>query len=170
MIWNLVAMAFAGLGAAGVALMLRLITRKKLPRWIIPAFAGAGMLSYQIYMEYTALDLIESRLPEGTVVLTTESESMPWRPWTYIKPLKTEMVALDLENAESRQIETGDVVARFVLYRFERQFVTSAQPENYLLNCTNREVVWLSDTNEPAVVSGDAIAASDQVKQLLCNS
>ena len=52
MFWTFVATIFSGLGAAGIALGIRALTRKKAPKWIIPAFAGAGMLAYLVYGEY----------------------------------------------------------------------------------------------------------------------
>lgn len=168
MIWNLVATAFAGLGMAGVALILRMLSRKKLPKWIIPVFAGAGMLACQIYIEYSALDLIKSRLPEGTVVLETETESMVWRPWTYLVPLKTAFTALDVKNIEHWELETGERVVRFVLYRFERHHVTQAQPRGYLLNCANREVIRLDDKGRPAGMPNEGLATSEQVYRLAC--
>lgn len=168
MIWNLVATAFAGLGAAGVALILRMLSRKKLPKWIIPAFAGAGMLAYQIYIEYSALDLIKSRLPEGTAVIETETDSMVWRPWTYLVPLETAFIALDVTNADSRTLETGEQVVRFVLYRFEKHHVTQAHPQGYLLNCDNREVVKLDEEGRPMASPAEQIARGKQVYQMLC--
>ena len=168
MIWNLVATAFAGLGMAGVALILRMLSRKKLPKWIIALFAGAGMLACQIYIEYSALDLIKSRLPEGTVVLETETESMVWRPWTYLVPLKTAFTALDVKNLERRELETGEQVVRFVLYRFERHHVTQAHPQGYLLNCANREVIRLDDKGRPAGMTAEGLATSDRVYRLAC--
>ena len=40
MLWELIATIVAGLGAAGIALAIRFISRKKAPRWLVPAFAG----------------------------------------------------------------------------------------------------------------------------------
>ena len=168
MIWNLVATAFAGLGAAGVALILRFLSRKKLPKWIIPAFAGVGMLTYQIYIEYTALDLIKSRLPQGVEVLETETESMVWRPWTYLFPMETAFTALDVANADSRTLESGEQVVQFVLYRFEKHHVTQARPQGYLLNCANREAVRLDEEGRPMASPVDGMASKEQVHRLLC--
>ena len=36
MIWHLIAAIFAGLGAAGLGLLLRTLSGKRLPRWIVP--------------------------------------------------------------------------------------------------------------------------------------
>ncbi|MES7593453.1 hypothetical protein U6M85_12405, partial [Cutibacterium acnes] len=68
MFWELIATFSAGLGAAGIALLLRAITLKKLPNWIIPVFAGAGMLGFQIYSEYTWFSHQRSLLPAGVEV------------------------------------------------------------------------------------------------------
>lgn len=168
MIWNLVATVFAGLGMAGVALILRMMSRNKLPKWLIPVFAGAGMLACQIYIEYSALDLIKSRLPEGTVVVETETESMVWRPWTYLVPLKTAFTALDVKNLDRRELDTGEQVVRFMLYRFEKRHVTQAHPQGYLLNCANREVIRLDEQGRPAEVLTEGLAAGDRVHDLVC--
>ena len=53
MLWTLLAIAVTGLGAAGIALLLRKLTRNKLPKWIVPLFGGLGMLGYQIFYEYS---------------------------------------------------------------------------------------------------------------------
>jgi hypothetical protein len=52
MIWELLATIFAGLGAAGLVMAFRAIF-KKLPKWLIPAGAGLGMLFFQVYNEYS---------------------------------------------------------------------------------------------------------------------
>ena len=54
MLWTLLAIVVAGLGAAGIALLLRKLTRNKLPKWIVPLFGGLGMLGYQIFYEYSS--------------------------------------------------------------------------------------------------------------------
>lgn len=168
MIWTLVGMAFAGMGCGGVAMLLRMLSRNRLPKWIIPVFAGLGMLAYQISIEYSALDLVEERLPEGTVVIATETDSMVWRPWTFIVPMQVSLTALDVANAETRFLEEGTRVVRFVLYRFEKQLVTQAIPQSYLLNCGNREVFEINDANQPLAAPLNSAARSERVLELLC--
>lgn len=46
MIWELLATIFAGLGAAGLVMAFRAVF-KKLPKWLIPAGAGLGMLFFR---------------------------------------------------------------------------------------------------------------------------
>jgi len=49
MFWHLIAAIVAGVAGAGIGLLLRSLTRKRLPKWIIPVCAGLGMLSYTIH-------------------------------------------------------------------------------------------------------------------------
>ncbi len=65
MIWHLIAAIFAGLGAAGLGLLLRTLSGKRLPRWIVPVCAGLGMLGYQIQHEYGWFDHKRQQLPDS---------------------------------------------------------------------------------------------------------
>ncbi|MBR9827691.1 MAG: hypothetical protein GYB41_03415 [Oceanospirillales bacterium] len=167
MIWNLVAVVFAGLGAAGVAMLLRLLSKKKLPKWIIPAFAGVGMLASQIYMEYTALDLIKQRLPEGTVVMSTETGSMVWRPWTYYYPMDVAFTALD-ERSIERGFNNGKQGVKFVLYRFEKHYVAQVKPHQQLLDCESGNMLTLDEQGQPDLASVVKLEAGDRLRQRLC--
>ena len=68
MFWELVATVFAGLGAAGIALLLRKLSAQKLPRYLVPVFAGLGMLGFQIHAEYNWYSHQKSLLPERYAV------------------------------------------------------------------------------------------------------
>ncbi|WP_166265028.1 hypothetical protein [Marinobacter caseinilyticus] len=151
MFWNLVATVFAGLGAAGFALAIRSLTKHKAPKWLIPVFAGLGMMGYQVYIEYSWFDHMESMLPEGTVVVSTEVEQVFWRPWSYIAPQITGFTVLDT-NSIQRDLPGQDVV-RFYLYRFKHSYGGRVADSIYLLNCDSRELVPLSDEGEPMTSS-----------------
>ena len=66
MIWEFVATLSAGIGAAGIMMMIRLFI-KKLPKWLVPAAAGLGMIGFQVYSEYTWFSHTRSLLPESAV-------------------------------------------------------------------------------------------------------
>ena len=70
MIWEWIATITAGLGAAGLLMLLRLFY-KRLPKSLIPAAAGLGMLLFQIHSEYTWFDHTRSLLPASAVVVVT---------------------------------------------------------------------------------------------------
>lgn len=131
MLLELIATLFAGLGAAGIALFGRMITAKRLPRWTIPAFAGAGMLGFQIYSEYSWFNHQASLLPDKVVVVKSVSESRPWKPWTYLYPQTVRFMALDKGSAATNHINPSLVLAD--LYMFERR--RSAQRVPQVFHC-----------------------------------
>ena len=71
MLWQLVAAVFAGLGAAGVGLILRQLSGKRLPRWIVPALGGLGMIGYQVHYEYAWFDYKQAQLPASAAGAST---------------------------------------------------------------------------------------------------
>ncbi|MBA4501068.1 hypothetical protein [Marinobacterium marinum] len=167
MIWNLVATVFAGLGAAGIALILRLLSRKKLPKWIIPACAGIGMLSYQIYIEYTWFDFKRSQLPETAEVVASESSSMVWRPWTYLKPMTVSFSVVDRNSIHQRLI-AGDSVVEFVHYRFEKSYVDQVEHQLRLLNCNSGEMLVLNESGQPLAGSLQLLERGAPLRRYLC--
>jgi hypothetical protein len=167
MIWNLVATVFAGLGGAGIALILRMLSRKKLPKWIIPVCAGIGMLAYQIYIEYTWFDFKRSQLPAGAEVVSSETDSMIWRPWTYLKPMTVRFAVLD-RNSINERLVAGESVVEFGYYRFEKSYVDQVRHQQYLLNCTNGQMLELTETKAPVVDSLKVLENSDPLWRALC--
>ncbi len=68
MFLELIATIFAGIACAGVAMLLNLATGRRLPRWILPIAAGAGMIAMTISNEYTWFDRTAERLPDGVEI------------------------------------------------------------------------------------------------------
>ncbi len=159
MIWHLFALAVAGLGAAGIGYMLRAASGKKLPTWIVPVFAGIGMLSYQIYFEYYWFEHKQSQLPENSVVVASETQQAIWRPWTYLLPMTVSFSVVDRSNLSEVQLDDNRIT-RFILYRFRKEYVDLVSHHTHLLNCDTRELVPESEEGRPRpemmrVLSGD---------------
>lgn len=148
MIWHLFAAIAAALAGAGIALVLRNLSRNRLPKWIIPVFAGLGMLAYTIHYEYTWFETKEARLPEGSVVVASEEGEMLWRPWTMKFPMPLVYVVLDGANAQIEDTSQGRT-ARFVLYRFEKHhLISTVQSSSYQLLCNEQVMFRLNDAGE----------------------
>ena len=147
MIWHLVATFSAGLGAAGVAFLLRSISRQRLPKWIIPAFAGIGMLGYQIYFEYNWFAHQSSRQPEGSVVTSSQQGEAFWRPWTYFYPMTTVFTVVDTNNLNVRHVD-GFTLVEFIEYRFEKKYIDVVTHQSYVLNCTDAQMIAVSDEHK----------------------
>lgn len=150
MLWHLIAAIFAGLGSAGIAMLLRQLSGKRLPRWIIPVFAGLGILGYQIYQEYSWFDHKQLQLPAQARVVDSEQRSMVWRPWTYFAPITNAFTVIDSESETDAQ--SGETRV-FQLYRFERAYPDNVSHHPYLLNCTTRQLVPLEKDSERPIVS-----------------
>lgn len=166
MFWSLVATVFCGLGAAGVALTLRALTRNKAPRWIIPVFAGLGMLSYLIYGEYSWFELKQSQLPQEAVVVDTEKTPIFWRPWTFAFPYVTAFSTVD-KLSIGRNEQTPDVV-NFTLYRFEQKVTDTVSHRVHILNCASRELVPLDSTGTPRVDNMKRLTSDDPLYSTVC--
>ncbi|MGA6098177.1 hypothetical protein ACPESN_09885 [Stutzerimonas marianensis] len=170
MIWHLIAAIVAAVAGAGIALLLRSLTRKRLPKWIIPVFAGLGMFSYTVYYEYSWFDAKQARLPEGAVVVASEEGSMLWRPWTLAYPMPLVYTVLDRANAQIQDTDQGRV-ARFVLYRFEKQhLVSTVKSLPYQALCAERVMFQLNDAGEAKVQSVAELDEQGALYQAICTS
>ncbi|ABM17995.1 hypothetical protein [Marinobacter nauticus] len=168
MFWTFVATVFCGLGAAGIALGIRAATAKKAPKWLIPVFAGAGMLGYLIYGEYTWYDHKRAMLPEEAVVVATEQEKIFFRPWTFVFPYVTSFSAVDRESISR---DTGDQdIVRFTLYRFEQTVTDAVSHRVHLINCGSRELVPLGSDGAPRVDNMKLLESNDPLYTTVCRS
>lgn len=141
MLWELLATVFAGLGAAGVALALRAFTKRRLPAWAIPVFAGSAMLGFQIYSEYTWFSHQRSLLPEDVIVVRTVEETAPWRPWTYVVPQTVRFIAVEVSEDSINQLNRELVLANVFL--FERRMAARQIPQ--IFHCGASARANLSD-------------------------
>jgi hypothetical protein len=167
MFWTLVATVLCGLGAAGIALGVRVATRSKAPKWIIPVFAGAGMLSFLIYNEYNWYHLKQSQLPEEAIIVDTETDGILWRPWTFIFPYVTAFSTVDLKSI-SRDTDNPDIV-RFTLYRFEQKVTDAVSHRVHLLNCATDELVPLGSNGSPRIDNMKVLDQTDPLLTTVCS-
>jgi hypothetical protein len=93
---ELLAAIVAAAGAAGLALALRALSGGRLPRWIVPAAAAAGMIGFAIWSEYAWEGRARAGLPPGFVVAEAPRERALLRPWTWVAPPATRMLVVDL--------------------------------------------------------------------------
>lgn len=114
MLLEFIAAIALGLGAAGLIMGLNLVTGKRLPGWLMPATAGLAMIAFMIYMEYSWSDRTQAGFPDGVVVTAKSSDSMWYRPWTFLRPLTLRMVAVDTRRNRTHA-EAPDQVMTSVL-------------------------------------------------------
>ncbi len=86
MFWALITAVFAGFSGAGIALLLRHLSGKRLPKGIIPVGAGLGMIVATIGLEYGWYDGVRSTMAEDLVVISERQQQAWYQPWTYVEP------------------------------------------------------------------------------------
>lgn len=115
---DLISMAAIGVLAACLMYIVRRTAARRgrtLPRWAMPAAIGASMIGYSIWNEYSWFDRITSALPENVAVVSQAERSVPWAPWTYLKPVTVRFVALDTRMRAFSEQRPGLVLTELLL-------------------------------------------------------
>jgi hypothetical protein len=115
---ELIAAIVAAVGFAGIAMLLRKLTRQRLPKWIVPAAAGAGLLGFTVWSEYDWFSRVSGNLPGGVIVVHAEAGASPLRPWSYLFPMTTRFVAMD--TGATVPHPEADMLRLVRLYNFVR--------------------------------------------------
>lgn len=166
MFFELVATIAAGLAAAGLALIAGHLSGGRLPRWFVPLAAGGAMLAYAVWSEYTWAGRTVAGLPEGVEVLTTVEETRLWKPWTYLVPQTTRIMALDrqgvLTNPDAQGILLADV------YLFARWTPPAKRPQ--LVDCDKRARADVSSAAlaDPGTAAWRRVDGDDPLIKALC--
>ncbi len=142
MIWELFATASAGLGAAGIMMLIRLLA-KNLPKWLVPAAAGLGMIGFQVYSEYNWYQHTRSLLPASAVVVAEVPQSAFYKPWTYAKPQILKFIAVD--TAKTAPVGDNSQLLQTNLYFFERRMSAHTLP--VLVDCQRRMQAYYHNEN-----------------------
>jgi len=166
MFLELIATFAAGIAAAGCALLAGRLSGGRLPRWFTPVAAGLAMLAYTIWSEYSWASRTVAALPQGVAVAETVDETIAWKPWTYLAPQTTRLIAVDtagaLVNPETPQVRLVD------LYLFGRWQPTAKRPQ--LIDCTApaRADVTEAALAEPAAADWVSVDADDPLVAAAC--
>jgi hypothetical protein len=135
MLLELLATVALGLGSAGAVIGIdRLVFKKRLPKWMPSTLAGLAMISCAIHLEYSWQERTTERLPAGVVVAKVYREAMPYRPWTYLRPVARRITALDTRRHRRHVDAPNQVMTTLVL--FERWMPTRELP--VVFDCLKR--------------------------------
>lgn len=115
MFFELVATLVAGVGAAGVVMLLNRTSGGRLPRWAMPVGAGLAMIAMAIWNEYTWFDRTVATLPEGVEVISTVESRSFYRPWTYAVPFVQRFAAVDTATLRQHEAAPDMRVASMLL-------------------------------------------------------
>lgn len=141
MFLELIATVFAGIACAGIVMIVNRLTGRRLPRWLTPVAAGAGMIAMTVSNEYTWFDRTADRLPEGVVIATRVEEQSWLRPWTQLWPYTKRFAAVDTSTLRRNPDLPGQRMAD--LYFFGRWSPVSKAP--MLFDCAAGRSALLID-------------------------
>jgi len=115
---DLLSMAAVGIFAACLIFILRrtlIRGGRNMPRWIMPAAIGAGMIGYSIWNEYSWFDRLTSALPPTVEIVGKGERSAFWAPWTYLRPVTVRFIALDTRARVQSTQRPGLVLTELLL-------------------------------------------------------
>jgi hypothetical protein len=116
MLYELVATIAAGFFGAGIAMILRWLSRGLLPRFLIPTLAGLAMLAFVVWSDYTWYARSAGGMPEGFDAFFSNSERPVLRPWTLVFPVTTRFAAVDHASERRNQSAPDQVMADVYLF------------------------------------------------------
>ncbi|ARE42112.1 hypothetical protein RGUI_3971 [Rhodovulum sp. P5] len=168
MFLELIATFVAALGAAGLVMGLNMMTGGRLPKWLMPVAAGAAMIAYAVWSEYSWAGRTVAGLPEGVVEVSRVDERIAYKPWTYIVPQTTRLMAADAGGAATRP--DAPALRLVNLYLFARWQPARTVP--ILVDC---ETAARADATEaaladPAQADWLPLPAGDPLVVAVCTS
>lgn len=165
MFWTLIATITAGLGSAGIALLIRKVSGQRAPKWIVPAFAGVGMLAFLVHGEYGWAELKKSQMPKEAIVVSELAVPVVWRPWTYAVPQINQLIVLDTSSLKVHPQHPEQRLMQ--LYRFEQGIPDSVVVRPHILNCDTGELLVLTAAG-PDLASLNTLASGDALLEAAC--
>ena len=133
MFWTLVTVIIAGFAGAGIGLVLRHLSRKRLPQGVVPVAAGLCMILATIGQEYGWYDGVRSTMPADLVVISTREQQSWYQPWTFVRPWVRGFIGYS--PAETRETAPGSGLLAVQLRLQERWQPQMVRPA--LVDCAN---------------------------------
>lgn len=142
MFWTLISVFIAGLAGAGIGMVLRHLTRQRLPKGIVPICAGLAMILATIGQEYGWENGVRSTMPADLVTVSTREQQAWYQPWTYVRPWVRGFMAYS--PAETVEVSEGSGILAVQLRIQERWHPQTIVP--ILVDCPARR--WADVTPE----------------------
>jgi hypothetical protein len=151
MFWTLVTVFFAGFAGAGIGLVLRNLTRNRLPKGVVPICAGLTMLAATVGLEYGWANGVRATMASDLVMISTREQQAWYQPWTMARPWVRGFIAYS--PAETVETATGSGILAVQLRIQERWQPQIIRPA--LVDCAGNRWTDLtanttfSDTGQP---------------------
>ena len=170
MFWVLLTAVVAGFAGAGIGLVLRSLTRKRLPKGIIPVAAGIAMIAATIGTEYGWYPNVVRTMAPDLVIISERKQQAWYQPWTFVRPWVRGFIGYS--PAETAETAEGSGIYVVQLRRQERWQPQIVLPN--LVDCDGsrraelRPETEFSDTGEPLGVAWLDVPSDDPILSAVC--
>jgi hypothetical protein len=94
-------------------------------RWLIPASAGAAMLGFTLWNDYTWFSRLSADLPPEVVVVRTFDQSNAMQPWSLAVPITNRFQAVNRATRQRSEVDPNIVRAEvYLVARWTPTFTT----------------------------------------------
>lgn len=169
--FQLIATFMIGVLAASVSYILYTLSRRRIPRAIIPFAAAIAMIAYNVWHEMTWYKRTAAALPEGIVLVAKGPPvESPMSPWTYVYPRTDSFLALDtrtvqpLPKSDSRYLFQVLDVGRFYAARRTSRIVDCAAREEATIDATTK----FDAEGLPSGLAWSKIPAGNRIVEVVC--
>jgi len=172
MFWTLITVFIAGFAGAGIGFLLHNLTRKRMPKGIVPVFAGLAMIAATVSLEYGWEGGVRATMAEDLVIVSTREQQAWYQPWTLVRPWVRGFIAYSpAETAETAEGSGLMAVQLRIQERWQPQVVRPA-----LVDCANARWTDLSasmeftETGLPIEVIWRETGPDDPVVSAVCRA
>lgn len=151
---DLVSTLVVGAAAALFTWLFFRVIRRPMPRRVLPIAIGLAMIAYAIWSEYAWEWQTTGLLPADVEVIERLADRSPWRPWTYLHPRVTRMIALDHGTLRRNPSFPNMVMVDLVL--LERWLPTRRVVR--LIDCAGKRS---ADVTDPAAFAAGGLPPAD---------
>ncbi|MGD9783233.1 MAG: hypothetical protein AB7E80_02870 [Hyphomicrobiaceae bacterium] len=136
MFFHLISTFMIGVLAASVVFALNHLSRRRLPRYLMPIAAGLAMIGYNVWSEYSWFQRTAAALPDRLAVVEVgERVASPLAPWTYLIGRIERFKALDRSSVRANPKRPGFVIAQ--TYEVVRRGET--RKESKIVDCARKQ-------------------------------
>lgn len=150
----------------GLMFLARKLSRNRLPKWLISASAGAAMIGYLAYYDYSWFEFKSGQLPDEARIVATYQTKSFFRPWSYVSPSTNAFTVFD--GRSQRVEQDGQMLVGYFLYTFHKDPLERLETHSYLINCDRMERATIDKTQSEKAPKIHKINPSDPIYQELC--
>lgn len=171
MFWALLTALVAGFAGAGIGLGLRALTRKRLPKGIIPVCAGLAMIAATVGTEYGWYPNVIRTMPSDLVVISQREQQAWYQPWTFVQPWVRGFISYS--PSETTETAEGSSVYVVQVRQQERWQPQIVRP--IVVDCDGnrraevRPETEFSEDGEPTNVTWLDVLSDDPILSAVCD-